>query len=105
MEELFLSDLRLVLDGDATLQGLRHGAAPFEDGEGAFGLLALARWDLHVVFDVDVGDLEHAFGRGDGAFRFSPEFVGVTGYPTRFQRAGEGAGESAGGGRDQVVEG
>src|SRR2546422_11410515 len=49
--------------------------------------------------------LQDAFGGVDGALRFYPEFVGVAGYPTRFQRAGEGAGESAGGGGDEVVEG
>ena len=90
---------------DTALQGLRDGAAALEDGDGAFGFLALALGDLQVVFDSEMRQLQDAFGGIDGALRFGPEFVGVTGYPTRFQRAGEGAGESAGGGGDEVVEG
>ena len=81
-----------MLDSDAALQRLRHRAAAFEDGQGAFGLFALPLGDLQVILDVDVGDLEYAFGGGDRALGFSPKFVGVTGYPARFQRAGEGAG-------------
>ena len=90
---------------DTALQGLRDGAAALEDGDGAFRFLALALGDLQVVFDPEMRQLQDAFGGVDGALRFCPEFVGVAGYPTRFQRAGEGASESAGGGGDEVVEG
>ena len=79
--------------------------AALEDGDGALRFLALALGDLQVVFDSEMRQLQDAFGGVDGALRFGPEFVGVTGYPTRFQRAGEGAGESTGGGGDEVVEG
>lgn len=58
-----------------------------------------------MIFDPEVRQLQDAFRGVDGAFRFGPEFVGVTGNPTRFQRAGEGSGESTGGRGDQIVEG
>src|SRR2546422_2865583 len=99
-----LLDLGGVFHSDAALQGLGDGAATFEDRDSSFGFLALALGDLQVVFDPEMRQLQDPFGGIDGALRFGPEFVGVTGYPTRFQRAGEGAGESAGGGCDEVVE-
>ncbi len=79
-----------MLDGDAALEGLSDGAAALENGQGAFGFLALSAGDPQMVLHADVRHLEDAFGGGDGALGFGPEFVGVTGYPTRFQRAGEG---------------
>src|SRR3989449_4862120 len=100
-----LLDLGGVFHSDAALQGLGDGAATFEDRDSSFGFLALALGDLQVVFDPEMRQLQDPFGGIDGALRFGPEFVGVTGYPTRLQRAGEGAGESAGGGGDEVVEG
>src|SRR2546422_907932 len=103
--ESLLLDFRSVLHGDAAFQSLCDGTAAFENGYGAFGFFALALGDLQMVFDAEMRQLQDAFGGVDGALRFGPEFVGVTGYPTRFQRAGEGAGESAGGGCDEVVEG
>ena len=103
--ESLLNDLRRVFHCDAALQGLRDGAAALEHSDRALGFLALAPGNLEVVCDAEMRQLQDALGGVDGAFCFRPEFVGVTGYPTRFQRAGEGAGESAGGGGDEIVEG
>src|SRR2546425_9906588 len=103
--ESLLLDFRSVLHGDAAFQSLCDGTAAFENGYGAFGFFALTLGNLQVVFDPEMRQLQDAFGGVDGALRFGPEFVGVTRYPTRFQRAGESAGESAGGGCDEVVEG
>jgi len=100
-----LLDLGGVFHRHAALQGLSHGAAAFEDRDGALGFLALALGDLQVIFNPEVRQLQNTVGGVDGALRFGPEFVGVTRYPTRFQRAGESTGESAGGGCDEVVEG
>src|SRR5438034_6839309 len=101
---LFL-DLCGVFHRDAALQGLGNGAAALEHSDRALSFLALALGNLNVVFGAEMRELQDTFGGVDGAFCFRPELVGVTGYPTRFQRAGEGAGESAGGGGDEIVEG
>ena len=103
--ESLLLDLRGVFHRDAALQGLRDGAAALEHSDRALGFLALAPGNLEVVCDAEVRQLQDALGGVNGAFCFRPELVGVTGDPTRFQRASEGAGESAGGGGDEIVEG
>ena len=104
-EESLLNNFRGVFHRDAALQGLGDGAAALEHSDRALSFLALALGNLKVVFGAEMRELQDTFGGVDGAFCFRPELVGVTGYPTRFQRAGEGAGESAGGGGDEIVEG
>ena len=104
-EESLLNNFRGVFHRDAALQGLGDGAAALEHSDRALSFLALALGNLKVVFCAEMRELQDTFGGVDGAFCFRPEFVGVTGDPTRLQRAGEGAGESAGGGGDEIVEG
>ena len=52
--ESLLDDFRGVFHRDAALQGLRDGAAAFEDRDGALGFFALTLGDLQVVFDAKV---------------------------------------------------
>ncbi len=80
-----------MLDRDAALQGLRDGAAALKDGQRTLGFLALSLGDRQMVFDLEMRQLQDTFGGIDGALRFGPEFIRVTGYPARFQRAGKGA--------------
>src|SRR5437016_8448414 len=97
-------DLPGVADGHAPLRGLRDRTAAFEHGEGPLGLFALARRDRQVIRDADGRDPHHPIGRLDRSFGFSPELLRIAWNPARLQRAGQGAGESAGGGGDEMVE-
>src|SRR5207237_1495629 len=97
-------DLPGMADGHAPLQGLRDRTAAFEHGEGPLGLFALARRDRQVIRDADGRDPHHPIGRLDRSFGFSPELLRIAWNPARRQRAGQGAGESAGGGGDEMVE-
>src|SRR5260370_19236646 len=67
-------------------------------------LLVDIRSDAESVANVDAFDHQHAVLEFDLAGRVALESAFASRDVTRLQRASEGAGQSAGGGRDDVVE-
>jgi hypothetical protein len=89
---------------DATLDGLIGRAFVRIHCQGPFGLIPGAGGDLEFVSQADPGDLEKAVRVFNIPFHKRDEIVCRFDFP-RFQRGGEGSGESPANAGDHVIEG
>jgi hypothetical protein len=99
-----LDELELGADLDAALEAARDGARARVEAVDALGLLATVLWDGQPVTHGDATDHQHLLVELDLADRLDVVALGIDFDLTRFQRAGEGAGQSPAGGGDDVVE-
>ena len=91
-------------DGNRRLQAAIHGALVCEESVDAAGRLPVPFLGLQPQFGVDAADHQDVVFRLDFAHGLGnqPRVRRIN--VTRFQRASEGAGESTGGGGDNVIE-
>src|SRR5215216_4920912 len=99
-----LDELELGADLDAALEASRHRARSRVEPVDPLGLLSPVLGHLEPVADGDAADNQHLVLELDVADRLDVVLLGIDLDLTRFQRAGEGAGQSPAGGGDDVVE-
>jgi len=89
---------------NATLDGLIGRALVRINSERSLGLVPRAGWDLEFVGQADLGDLENPVPVFNIPFHKRDEVVCGLDFP-RFQRGGEGSGESPADAGNHVIEG
>ena len=99
-----LLDLPHVGNGDAAFERLCHRAPPLKHRERTLGFFPLSWRNPQMIAYAYRCHPHHPLRGLHRPLRFGPQPVGVTGDSARLQRAGQGAGQSPGGGADQMVE-